>query len=116
MPSQPAVDPFDQLTRELRDRLTVSGRLYLVPLGDLYVHAFSDAARIRETAMEEPFQTLRIGRKLENPAFVTVDRLIRTALQLAKTLELHRPIEPADEGPFDVLDGLGLPRRKSTKK
>ena len=55
MPSQPAADPFDELKRELRDRLTVDGRLYLVPLGDLYCHAVADAARIRATAIEEPW-------------------------------------------------------------
>ena len=67
MLSQPAVDPFDELKAELRDRLTVDGRVYLIPLGDLYVHAVADAARIRGTAIEEPIQTIRSGRKIENP-------------------------------------------------
>ena len=117
MASQPATDPYDGLQRELRDRLTVDGRLYWVPLGDLYCHAFSDAARIRETAMEEPFQTLGGGRKLAHPGFDVVDKLIRTALALAKTLELHRPIEPADDpSPWDALDGLGPPRPKQIKR
>ena len=116
MASQPAADQYEELKRELRDRLTVDGRLYLVPLGDLYVHAFSDAARIRETAMGEPFQTIRGGRKLAHPGFDVVDKLIRTALALAKTLELHRPIEPADDDPWHALDGLGPPRPKQTKR
>ena len=116
MPSQPAVDPFDELKKALHDRLLVAGMVHLAPMADMYALAFGDAARLREIAAKEPFQTLRSGRKLEHPAWVTVDRLVRTALALAKVLELHRPIEPADDDPFDALDGLGLPRRKSTKQ
>ena len=109
-------EQFEELKKQLRDRLTVDGRMYLVPLGDLYV-AFSDAARIREIAAEEPFSTLRGGRMLEHAGFVDVDRLIKTAMRLAKLLELHKPIEPADDpGPWDALDGLGPPRPKQTKR
>ena len=117
MPSQPAVDPFDELKKALHDRLLVAGMVHLAPMADMYALAFGDAARLREIATKEPFQTLRSGRKLEHPAWVTVDRLVRTALALAKVLELHRPIEPADDpSPWDAPDGLGPPHPKQIKR
>ena len=117
MASQPAADPYDELKKALHDRLLVGGMVHLAPMADMYALAFADAARIREAAMEEPFQSLGGGRKLAHPGFDVVDKLIRTALALAKVLELHRPIEPVDDpSPWDALGGLGPPRRKLTKK
>src|SRR5205823_3215792 len=107
-------DPHDELRKALNDRLLVEGMVHLAPLADLFVSALKTAAQMRELAAAEPFQTLRGGRKLEHPAFVVVNREVKSALALAKVLGLNRPVEaPAtDSDPYAAFDELGPRRRK----
>ena len=115
-------DPLDALQSELRDRLTVDCRVYLIPLGDLYVGMLRDAAKLREAAIAEPFVQIRSGRVLEHAGWVAVDRLIRTALQIARALELDKPVASPAGDPFAELDGYPWerdeqpPRRQPTKR
>jgi hypothetical protein len=107
-------DLWDELKTALNDRLLVDGMVHLAPLADLYVSALRTASEMRELAADEPFTTLRGGRKLEHPAFVIVDREVKAALALAKVLGLNRPVGvPAkDADPYSAFDELGPRRRK----
>jgi hypothetical protein len=77
---------------------------HLEPLAAEMVAALESAARLRAAAQAEPFSTLRSGRVLIHPGFEAADRDARRAIQLAKTLDLKGPRQPAAADPFAALD------------
>jgi hypothetical protein len=101
-------DPFAGLVKAIEDRLTVDGRVHLVPMAGEYVEALRSAAAARAAAAAEPFATLRGGRILEHPGWTVGDREARRALALAKLLALDCPVDaPAAGDPYAGFDEIG---------